>query len=113
MNLWKDPPEIDASFHLPEKNEFIPCDFSIRSDVSRLNIANTTHPRCILDEPLLKLWYKLDRTFKVPRVSAYFCIKLKGAVDNLKSSLLTGLYINLLWDELNEIIYQVSACLVS
>ncbi|XLS65685.1 hypothetical protein HN51_025659 [Arachis hypogaea] len=28
MELWRNPPEIEASLHLPSKNEFIPSDFS-------------------------------------------------------------------------------------
>ncbi|CAB4282047.1 unnamed protein product [Prunus armeniaca] len=67
MDLWKDPSEIDVSLHLPSKNEFIPCDFSIRSDNSCHDPANISSPRCIIDEPFMKLWYKLDTTFKLPR----------------------------------------------
>ncbi|KAK9944598.1 hypothetical protein M0R45_010159 [Rubus argutus] len=65
--MWNDPQEINVSLHLPAKNEYIPRDLSIRSDVLCLDIAaNTSHPRCILDEPLMKFWYKLDSTFKLP-----------------------------------------------
>ncbi|XP_062013891.1 nardilysin-like [Rosa rugosa] len=110
MDLWKDPPEIDVSLHLREKNEFIPSDFSIRSD--GLDTTYTSSPTCILDVPLLKFWYKLDRTFKVPRANIYFRISLKGGFDDLKSSLLTVLYIDLLRDELNEILYQASFALL-
>ncbi|KAB2088930.1 hypothetical protein ES319_A03G032100v1 [Gossypium barbadense] len=108
MELWEDPPEIDVSLHLPLKNEFIPCDFSIRADTAEINSANETLPICIFDEPLMKFWYKLDRTFKLPRANTYFRINLKGAYCTLKSCLLTELYIHLLKDELNEIIYQAS-----
>ncbi|PRQ34785.1 putative insulysin [Rosa chinensis] len=110
MDLWKDPPEVNVSLHFREKNEFIPSDFSIRSD--GLDTTYTSSPRCILDEPLLKFWYKLDRTFKVPRANIYFRISLKGGFDDLKSSLLTVLYIDLLRDELNEILYQASFALL-
>ncbi|XP_004300711.1 PREDICTED: insulin-degrading enzyme-like [Fragaria vesca subsp. vesca] len=108
MNLWKDPPEVDNSLHLPLKNMFIPGDFSIRSDVCCPDSANISSPRCILDEPLVKIWYKLDSTFKQPRVNAYFRINLKGGYDNVKSYVLTELYIELLEDELNEIVYQAN-----
>lgn len=108
MELWKDPPEIDVSLHLRAKNEFIPGDFSIRSDGICLDISNISSPTCILDEPLMKIWYKLDRTFKLPRANAYFFIRMKCGYDNVKSSVLTDLYIDLLEDELSEIIYQVN-----
>lgn len=109
MELWRNPPEIDASLHLPSKNEFIPSDFSIRAGETCLDdFANSTSPRCIVDEALMKFWYKLDSTFKVPRANTYFRINLKGGYDNAKSCVLSELFIHLLKDELNEIIYQVN-----
>ncbi|CAI0401778.1 unnamed protein product [Linum tenue] len=103
MQLWSNPPEIDSSLQLPLKNDFIPTDFSIRSDKSDYNL-----PRCILDEPIMKFWYKIDNTFKHPRANTFFRINLKGGYDNVKNCLLTELFIHLLKDELNEIIYQAS-----
>ncbi|XP_050368324.1 nardilysin-like [Argentina anserina] len=112
MKLWKDPPEIDVSLNLREKNKFIPSDFSLRSDGTCLDISNIYSPTCILDEPLMKIWYKLDSTFQLPRENAYFFIRMRGGYDNVKSSVLTDLYIDLLEDELSEIIYQAHvACL--
>ncbi|KAL3829021.1 hypothetical protein ACJIZ3_017823 [Penstemon smallii] len=108
MGLWKDPPEIDSSLHLPSKNEFIPRDFSIRADKASCQIVDDSSPRCILDEPYIKLWYKLDKTFKFPRANTYFRITLKGGYSNIKNAVLTELFILLLKDELNEIIYQAS-----
>ncbi|CAN0903648.1 At1g06900 [Linum grandiflorum] len=103
MQLWSNPPEIDSSLHLPVKNDFIPSDFSIRADKSEQLV-----PRCIIDEPIMKFWYKLDSTFKHPRANTYFRINLKGGYDNVKNSLMTELFIHLLKDELNEMIYQAS-----
>ncbi|KAL8549034.1 hypothetical protein ACS0TY_008056 [Phlomoides rotata] len=108
MDLWKDPLEIDSSLHLPAKNEFIPCDFSIRAEKVSCHFADALSPRCILDEPYMKLWYKLDKTFKLPRANTYFRITLKGGYSNIRNALLTELFILLLKDELNEIIYQAS-----
>lgn len=109
IDLWRSPLEIDASLHLPSKNEFIPSDFSIRaSDTRDDDFENLTVPRCIVDEALIKFWYKLDSTFKVPRADTYFRINLKGGYDNAKNCVLSELFIHLLKDELNEIIYQVS-----
>lgn len=107
MDLWKDPPEIDPSLHLPSKNDFIPRDFSIRADKASCQFADASYPRCILDEPHIKLWHKLDKTFKLPRANTYFRITLKGGYSNIRNAVLTELFILLLKDELNEIIYQV------
>ncbi|KAL7152177.1 hypothetical protein ABFS83_04G079600 [Erythranthe nasuta] len=108
MDLWKDPPEIDSSLHLPSKNDFIPRDFSIHADETSYQFADASYPRCILDEPDMKLWYKLDKTFKLPRANTYFRITLKGGYSNVRNAVLTELFILLLKDELNEIIYQAS-----
>ncbi|RAL37378.1 hypothetical protein DM860_000072 [Cuscuta australis] len=108
LELWKDPPEIDESLHLPDKNEFIASDFSIRADVTSCDGRNVSAPKCILDAPLMKFWYKLDSSFKIPRANTYFRITLKGAYSNLKSTLLTELFVLLLKDKLNEIVYKAS-----
>ncbi|XP_010480372.1 PREDICTED: nardilysin-like [Camelina sativa] len=108
METWTNPSEVDASLHLPSKNQFIPCDFSIRAINSDVDPKTQSPPRCIIDEPFMKFWYKLDETFKVPRANTYFRINLKGAYASVKNCLLTELFINLLKDELNEIIYQAS-----
>nr|XP_027091269.1 nardilysin-like isoform X2 [Coffea arabica] len=108
MELWLDPPEIDMALHLPVKNEFIPVDFSIRAESASGKLAGVSTPKCILDEPLIKFWYKLDKTFKLPRANTYFRVTLNGGCDNLKNALLTELFVLLLKDELNEIVYQAS-----
>lgn len=112
MELWLDPPEVDKSLHLPVKNEFIPLDFSIRADRVSGELAGVSTPKCMIDEPSMKFWYKLDKTFKLPRANTYFCITLNGGYSNLKNALLTELFGNLLKDELNEIVYQVIYFLV-
>lgn len=108
MDLWRDPPSIDGSLHLPAKNEFIPVNFPVHADNVSDDIAGGSYPRCVVDEPLIKLWFKLDKTFKLPRANTYFRINLKGAYESVRSCLLTELFVRLLKDELNEIVYQVS-----
>ncbi|KAG9445281.1 hypothetical protein H6P81_016621 [Aristolochia fimbriata] len=106
---WTDPPVIYPDLHLPPRNEFIPCDFTIRtanSMESTLIDANLEHPICLVDEPLVKFWYKPDSTFNVPRSNTYFLINVKDAYGSVKSCVLTELFLNLLKDELNDIIYQ-------
>ncbi|KAL2925501.1 Nardilysin-like [Bienertia sinuspersici] len=108
MDSWRDPPAIDGSLHLPSKNEFIPVDFPVHADNVSDDIGGGSYPRCIIDEPLMKLWFKLDKTFKLPRANTYFRINLKDAYASVRSSLLTELFVLLLKDELNEVVYQAS-----
>ncbi|KAK4779447.1 hypothetical protein SAY87_015553 [Trapa incisa] len=108
LELWKDPLITEEELHLPLRNEFIPHDFSIRSDNTFGVPCDAFYPKCIINESFLKLWYKLDNKFKLPRANAYFRINLKGSYVDAKSCLMTELFILLLKDELNEIIYQAS-----
>ncbi|GAB2274251.1 hypothetical protein Dimus_009016 [Dionaea muscipula] len=108
LDLWSDPPEVHALLHLPAENEFIPVNFTVHGDNHCDDFASMSHPICVLDEPLVKFWYKLDKTFKLPRANTYFRISLKGAYESVRSCLLTELFVLLLKDDLNEIIYQAS-----
>ncbi|KAL6559607.1 hypothetical protein OROGR_004724 [Orobanche gracilis] len=108
MDQWEDPSEIDSALHHTSRNDFIPHDFSIRSDRASGRVEDASSPRCILDEPLMKLWYKIDTTFKLPRANTYFRMTLNGGVSNIRNALLAELFILLLKDELNEITYQAS-----
>ena len=105
IESWRNPVEIDGNFHLPRKNEYIPGDFSLRN-ASIPKSSNDDNPRCIVDEPFIKLWHKMDITFNVPRANAYFLISVKDGCSSLRNSVLTDLFANLLKDELNEVLYQ-------
>ncbi|KAL8129849.1 hypothetical protein V2J09_019004 [Rumex salicifolius] len=108
IELWRDPPKIDASLHLPSANDFIPTNFYLHADNISGDVETTSHPVCVLDEPMMKFWHMLDDTFKLPRANTYFRMTLKDAHASVESCLLTELFVNLLKDELNEIIYQAS-----
>ncbi|WVZ56835.1 hypothetical protein U9M48_007311 [Paspalum notatum var. saurae] len=104
IESWQNPVQIDANLHLPRKNEFIPGDFTLRNANSpRQSDGN---PRCVVDEPFMKLWYKMDMTFNVPRANTYFLISVRDGCSSLENSVLTELFANLLKDELNEVLYQ-------
>ncbi|TVU47149.1 hypothetical protein EJB05_06736 [Eragrostis curvula] len=105
IDSWRNPVQIDADLHLPRKNEFIPGDFTLRNANSP-KTSNDDNPRCIVDEPFIKLWYKMDMTFNVPRANTYFFISIKDGYSSLEDSVLTDLFVNLLKDELNEVLYQ-------
>lgn len=107
LKLWGNPPEISPSLHLPLRNDFIPSDFSLRSANLSKILSNTSNPQCIIDQPLMKLWYKVDLTFNVPRANTYFLITVKDGSSSVRNCVLTELFVLLLKDELNEIIYQV------
>ncbi|KAG0447596.1 hypothetical protein HPP92_028243 [Vanilla planifolia] len=108
LEHWASPLEIIPSLHLPLKNEFIPEDFSLRNANILPSSVSASYPKCVIDHPLMKLWYKIDHTFNVPRANTYFLVTMKGGYSSLKACVLTELFVHLLKDELNEITYQVS-----
>ncbi|KAJ3699601.1 hypothetical protein LUZ61_003306 [Rhynchospora tenuis] len=107
LQTWRDPPSIDKLLHLPLKNEFIPCNFGLRN-ADMLKPQSHVNPVCIIDQPFVKVWYKMDFTFNMPRACTYFLISVKDGYTTLKNAVLTELFVNLLKDELNDIIYQAS-----
>ncbi|MCO5583223.1 hypothetical protein L7F22_037131 [Adiantum nelumboides] len=102
MDLWENPTSINPLLHMPVVNEFIPTDFSIREVAS---VDMESPPRVLVDDSLLKLWYKLDKKFQMPRANTYFLISCQGGRDSIKASVLTEVYIKLLKDSLNETLY--------
>ncbi|OQR74836.1 nardilysin-like [Tropilaelaps mercedesae] len=62
--LWADDPEFQKMLNLPEPNRYVPTDFSIKKDET---YAFEAFPTVIADRPTLKLWYRKDQNFLVPR----------------------------------------------
>ncbi|KAJ3676945.1 hypothetical protein LUZ60_002669 [Juncus effusus] len=104
LATWRDLLETSPSLHLPLTNQFIPSDFSLRSAALSL-LFNKRYPKCILEDPLIKIWHKTDSEFRVPRVNAYFVISLRDANANVERFLLTELFVDLLRDEFTELLY--------
>eukprot|EP00250_Pteridium_aquilinum_P001882 c12089_g1_i1 orf=386-3718(-) len=102
MDLWANPKSINPMLHMPVVNEFIPTDFSIRN-VESVDVE--APPQVVVDDSVLKLWYKLDKKFQTPRANSYFLISCLGAYDSVKAAVLTELYVKLLKDALNETLY--------
>lgn len=91
------------SFHLPPKNEYVPEDLSlIEHDAARL----TAHPRIVLSTPLVRLWYKEDTKFLLPK--AVLKLELRNPLvyfDPVHVNM-ANLFEHLLVDALNEHLYS-------
>lgn len=103
LQQWADPKHVDPALSMPVVNAFIPHDFTIRTGTHN----SSEVPRVILDEPALKVWYKLDQTFNTPRANTYFSVTCKAANESIRNVVLTEIYVKLLEHELNETIYLV------
>ncbi|KAF2589374.1 hypothetical protein F2Q70_00038058 [Brassica cretica] len=84
METWINPSEVDNSLHLPSENQFIPSDFSIRATSSDGDLKSQSPPKCIIDEPLMKFWYKLDETFKASIAKLETSLSMYGDKLELK-----------------------------
>jgi nardilysin len=114
---------------LPPRNPYLPTDFALRSEeVKSLDVATrdatndangnvardndeilavlgSMTPYVVLDVPGLRVWYKLDRTFRVPRTAAYFRLSCPAAYTSLRAAAAGHLVVKLLEDALCEEAY--------
>ena len=92
---------------LPERNEFIPTDFSLRSDgANGVDPTSAQGPGLVQDEPGLRLWHKLDRSFLTPRSAAYFLLyQPPGYPSGARGGALQYLASKLLEEDICELAY--------
>jgi nardilysin len=112
---------------LPPKNNYLPTDFSLKSiikspttaiaidmngDHMEQNQAATTvfpsPPNLLIDTPGLRVFHKLDTTFKQPKVAAFFRLSFPESspfYNSPRSAALTHLAVKLLEDGLCETAY--------
>lgn len=72
---------------------------------NNINPAFPTPPVVVTDIPGLRMWHKLDETFKVPRANAYFRLALPAAYASPHAAALTHLVVKLLEDALCQEAY--------
>ncbi|KAF2769156.1 LuxS/MPP-like metallohydrolase [Teratosphaeria nubilosa] len=92
-----------AELHLPGKNEFVPQ----RLDVEKKEVETPAlEPKLIRNEENVRLWYKKDDQFWVPKANIDIC--LRSPVPNMTplAAVTMQLYGDLLDDSLNEYAYD-------
>jgi len=110
---WSNGAERDSRLHLPALNDFLPTDFSLRSeDSDSISDPNTDYskekPKLLIDRPGLQMWHKMDRTFKVPRTSLRLLITTPNTYRSPRTMTLNRLFVKVLEDDLNSYIYDAS-----
>ena len=91
----------NPELHLPRPNEFLPEDFAVR----RHTTQQTIHPHVFKDSDLIRLWYKKDDTFWVPKAYCWIQIKSPLVYASALNSILSKLYCELVSDALAEVSY--------
>jgi insulysin len=112
---WSSSNEIDPRLHLPAMNTFLPTDFSLRSnDPDAIAAAqpdtdySKENPKLLVDKPGLKMWHKLDRTFKVPKTCLQLMLTTPTPYESPRTMTLMRTYVKVLEDDLNSYIYDAS-----
>ncbi|XP_011312074.1 insulin-degrading enzyme, partial [Fopius arisanus] len=102
ITRWSDDSRHEE-LKFPTKNEFIPTSFEIKT-IDRSSIEK--FPVIIEDNPFMRVWFKQDDEFLLPKVNLTFDFVTPLAYLDPVSYNLTGMYIGLIKDSLNEYAYN-------
>jgi len=115
LEKWNHPTDIDSRFSLPGLNEFIPEDVSLRCDDPD-SVATfdpdidyrKEPPKLIVDTPKLRMWHKMDRTFRVPKTSIRLQLNSPEVYRSPRAITLNRLFQKVLTDDLNSYVYDAT-----
>ena len=110
LKEWEYPDSSDQRLKLPKLNEFIPSDFSLRCDDNNVieKPKESEAPTLVIDRPDLRLWHKMDSTFRVPKTFIRFQITSPNAYRNPRTMTYCRLFQKILNDDLNSYVYEAS-----
>lgn len=94
----------NPALHLPERNRFIPTDFSLAPTAEVLPM----YPKLIEADTKSKVWYKVNTKLGGPRSALMFKFNLPGSTTTPLASVYLSLLIELLDDDLNSVSYLAS-----
>jgi len=115
LDEWNHPSQIDDRLKLPGLNEFIPDDLSLRCDDPGQQAAfdpevdyRKKHPKLIVDTDKLRMWHKMDRTFRVPKASIRLQLTSPNIYRSPRTITLNRLFEKVLTEDLNSYVYDAS-----
>ncbi|XP_012215276.2 insulin-degrading enzyme isoform X1 [Linepithema humile] len=100
ISMWENVSD-NPDLQLPSKNEFIATKFDIKSNETNVE----KFPIIIEDTPYVRLWYKKDDEFLVPRARMIFDFVSPLAYMDPISCNLNNMFVQLFRDSLNEYAY--------
>lgn len=93
------PPDL----HLPHKNEFVPT----RLEVEKTEVKEPAKaPRLLRDDEHVRLWWKKDDKFWVPKANVNVLIRNPVVFDSPANHVKAALYANMVKDALQEYTYD-------
>ena len=98
-----DPSKRPSELFLPHKNEFIPT----RLDVEKQDVPEPAKaPKLLRDDASVRLWYKKDDTFWVPKSHINILLRTPLAYESPANHVKSALFVNLVKDTLEEYAYD-------
>ncbi len=91
---------VSPGLALPAANPFIPEDLALKAAEQ-----TTSNPEIIDDRGGLRVWYKQDHQFKVPRADLEIAIRSRVVGESARNLVLTKLYASMVEDQLAEYSY--------
>ncbi|CAG2175157.1 unnamed protein product, partial [Oppiella nova] len=93
-------------FQFPNPNPYIATDFEIKK-VSGCD-GKPLHPTKVLDKKRVKLWYKSDNKFKLPKAVLKLHLISPYFGDSVESAIMIDLFVEILMQNLSEEVYDAS-----
>eukprot|EP00941_MAST-03F_sp_MAST-3F-sp1_P003543 g3543.t1 len=103
--------QIDERLHMPHNNPFLPDDLSLRSAKEGEVVEKDSWrkaPELIVNEDVVRVWYKKDNFYNVPKLSFMSRIIIPGAWQSPEKTVMLAIYQRLITDELTEFSYFAS-----
>lgn len=101
LALWRNA-GLNSAITLPAKNEFIASDFSMAAGDQR------QVPELLIDEAALKLWFKNDDVYQIPKANINVALLSPVASQTPKQAAHLALLAQVLSDQLNEFSYPAT-----
>jgi insulysin len=108
LELWKaPPPDAAALLRLPDPNDMLPTSFELVAPAEPF--ATDPLPRCLLDTPTCRLWYKPDTAFSQPKVNILILLRTTAAyMESPLASVLSTLWVECLQEHAKDFSYAAS-----
>mmetsp|Transcript_33829 Transcript_33829/g.66784 ORF Transcript_33829/g.66784 Transcript_33829/m.66784 type:complete len:1007 (-) Transcript_33829:91-3111(-) len=95
--------------HYPARNDLICTDFNLRESVSNTrSVSKQDVPSLLMDTPCCRVFFKLDDTFKMPKLNVMMSMRSEVAYESPKSSNLTLIFVEVLKEHCMDFSYHAS-----
>ncbi len=96
-------PGVNKKLKLPAPNPFIPDNVELK----KIEVTEK-YPVLLKDTPAIRIWYKQNDSFMVPKANIQIQMASKLAYETVENAAMTKLFVLLLKDQLNEFSYPAS-----